>query len=166
MAKPQSGVDPQVEKLLSELDFSPESVIHTATRSARLFMDAAEYRIQCLRERNRTDRVADQTRADKALKLRGQAQALGEKLTEEGLKQMLLIEPSIIKAVEARDTAEEMDEWAKLLLEAFRMRDHDLEIIGRITGSEIAYSKALEAQAENQNTIRKNLKKKYPGGSI
>lgn len=166
---PKPATDPiaaEVSHLLSNLDFTPEDVVMAAATTPRLFIRAGEYRIDRLRERNQAKMVMEQIEADRSLTLRKEAAAAGEKLTEKNLEAQVTLDVEVVQAQQRYFAADEHDEYAKLVVEAFRMRRDCLEIIGRITGTEISYQKALEANAGKLEDTRRQLRNKFPGGTL
>lgn len=154
-----------VKHLLASLDFSPEDVVRAASSNPRLFITAGEYRIACLRRKSAADMNVDRIAAMTELEIRNLANERQEKVTENHVKALLQIDDVLTDAKKELAEADANDEWAKLLVEAYRMRRDVIEVIGRLTGNEMAYSKALEQQAETMEVRRRQLQNKYPGGS-
>jgi len=153
-----------IQELLDKIDFSSDNVVGASAETPRLFIKAGEYRIQCLRERNRAKMEHERIQADRGLVLRDEAIRNGDKMTEGKLEALLLMDKRVSTTLEDLNTADENDEFAKLLVEAFRMRRDVLEIIGRISGAEMAYQKAIEMETNRLVETRQKLKDKYPKG--
>ncbi len=149
--------------LLNSLDFQPQDVVRAAAENPRLFITAGEYRIACLRRAKAADMKVDKIAAETELDIRALANQRQEKVTEAHVKALLQLDDAFTTAKKELADFEADDEWAKLLVEAFRMRRDVIEVIGRLTGNEMAYSKALEQQAETMGDARRKLQNKYPG---
>jgi ABC-type Fe3+-hydroxamate transport system substrate-binding protein len=155
---------PDIDAILDSLDFSgTDDVVEALAITPRLFMNAADYRIACLRNRNQAEMNADLIEAQRGVDLRKEAAEAGEKLTEKSLEQTLTLDPDVVKGIQAKFAAVEEDEYSKLVVEAFRMRRDCLESIGRIAGTEMSYQKALESNQQKLAATREKLKQKYPG---
>jgi hypothetical protein len=57
-----------------------------------------------------------------------------------------------------------MDEYSKLVVEAFRMRRDSLRIVGDLVRDEISIVRAVEQSAEKVQETRRKLKERFPGG--
>jgi len=56
-----------------------------------------------------------------------------------------------------------MDEYSKLIVEAFRMRRDCLRIIGDLTRDDLSLQRASEESTEKMRETRRKLKEKFPG---
>lgn len=155
---------PSIPKLLKALDFTPETIAQAATEQPGLFMVAAEYRVDKLRARATAAVAHERIRAEQSLKLRAEARESGEKLTEAGIQDHLAVNRYAQEAAGSLAAAEESEEFAKLLLEAYRMRRDCLRVVAELVGVEVAMQKAVEAGAQQLAKLRPKLQEKWPGG--
>lgn len=158
----RSSPDP-LEDLLARLDFSPEAVVTAAAEQPILFLKAARYRVTRMRNRLQAAMQCEEVRADKAMALRSNARSSGERITEGAIAELLTVSPAVKNAQDVANTATEEEEFAKLLLEAFRHRRDCLKVIGDLTGAERAVRMLHEASTEKLQQSRRALEGKYPG---
>ncbi len=151
-------------KLLDALSFTDEEVGDAALEQAKLYLEAARYRIQCLRNKNAKTSAAEVTQATAELAVRRRLKEEGDKVTEGQVKAIALKKPSVQEALAAQMDAEEEDEFSKLLLEAFRQRRAAIETIQYLMGSEVAAAKLFSGEVSDKlKSLREGLRKKYPG---
>lgn len=155
----------EVLQLVNRLDFEPTQVVDAAAENPSLFLRAANIRIEQMRKRNQAKAAREERRAEVALHLRQDARETGERITESAIEQMLLVNPTIKPLSEALERAEEAEEYAKLLVEAFRMRRDCLKIISETAREEYNLQRAAEHGALKMREQRELLKKRYPGGA-
>jgi hypothetical protein len=152
-----------VDELLANLEFSPESVVTAACEQPKFFVQAVEYRMLTYGAATRARMAFDSGEAARALDLRHQARISGDKMTEGNLKELLLTDEAVMELDRLQHAAEEEEEWAKLLVEAFRMRRDCLKIVGELVGQEQATRQYYENSADKMTRAREDLKRKYPG---
>jgi hypothetical protein len=158
----QDGPVPvNVRTLLNKIDFSPDNVVEAASVNPGLYVRAIEYRLQCLTEKSRQDMNHKRLRAETELEIRRHAKANDEKITEDHIKAKLLLNKDVSAAGEQAQQAETMDEYSKLVVEAFRMRRDSLRIVADMSRQEMNLGRALEANADLQET-REKLRSKFP----
>jgi hypothetical protein len=160
--KPQLTQTP-IEALLSKLGFSPDNVVQVASENPLLFRDAIDFRQQCMRERSRSKMNWERTQAEQGLDLRATYRANGEKLTEDYLKSLLVLDSKVVAAAEEFAKADEAEEYSKLVVEAVRMQRDCLKIVADLTWNEVGIQKAVEANADKMRETRSRLNAKYPG---
>lgn len=154
---------PSAESLLKHLDFSPEDVVRSASLQPRLFMQAAEYRMEKFRARTTAKMHRDVVKAEQSLQLREEARNAGEKITEAIVEASLLKVPEVLEAEAEYAAADEAQEFAWLLVEAYRQRRDCLRIVSDLVGAEFAMQKAAAAGAEKIASVKDKLRKKWPG---
>ncbi len=162
--KPQPAKRRTVAELLGKIDFSPDNVIEAAAVNSVLFVDAIDYRRECLSKRNAAKMVMEQIQAGKDLNMRREARALGDKITERHIETSLLLDPDVADAMRLYDEAEELDEYSKLVVEAFRMRRDCLKIVGELMRGELSAQAAVEAGMEKMESSRRKLRERFPEG--
>jgi hypothetical protein len=119
------------------------------------------------RDRQQKDAALSALRASLSLKKRRVARQGGERVTEAHLGEALLTHPAIHDAQEALNSVIEQEEWAKLLLEAYRMRRDCIKVVGEMSAVEISVQRAMRAQsvaaAGDLTDIREKVRRRYPG---
>lgn len=163
MPQPNNKVDPRIARVLAKLAFTPEGVINAAVDNTPMFKDVADYRIDCLHNYNNADMTYDQLYAQRSIEVREQHKRMDMKLTEDGLKSILCLDPTVADARLKRMRAEEIDAHAKLMIEMIRMRRDSLETVAGLIGSAEAMHKAAEEAASKMEMLRESARRKYPG---
>lgn len=160
--KPNNGID--IKGLLDRIDFSSDNVVAAAAENAPLFRVAIDYRIDCLRSRNVAKMAWEVAEAELELKLREDARLNGERITEGHIKALLQADAGIAEFHKKYLNSDELDEYSKLVVEAFRMRRDCLRIIGDLTPDDLSIQRALEAGGHAKiAATRKKLKDRFPG---
>ena len=152
-----------VEDLLNRIDFSPENVVDAAAQNPGMFVEAIRYRVETMGARNAAKMSWERVQAEHELLIRKTAKDLGEKMTEGAIESLLLVDEDVTEARHAFDAADESDEFAKLLVEAFRMRRDSLQVVGNLMRSELSLQSAVEAGAGKLAETRRRLKDRFPG---
>jgi hypothetical protein len=115
----------QLIKLLAVVD---ENIINEAIRQPLLFVDAARYRVSKMREVSRSIARLESFVSEFGLRVRAKG-AGDQRLTEGFVKSKIQRSPTYKKLQSAVHDAERKQEFAKLLLEAYRMRRDAIRII-------------------------------------
>jgi hypothetical protein len=152
--------DIDIEELLEKLDFVDEDVVNAAKAQPTLFLTASRFRIQCMRLSTKAASKLETMRAEKSLAIRRKALSTAEKLTEGGISDKLRADEEVVKAQSACDKAKELEEFSKLVLDAYRMRRDALRIVSDLIGAEVFVQKHIAGDNELSNA-KKRLKEKY-----
>lgn len=153
--------DIDLEILLDKLDYSSEAVEHAAQEQAKLFEAAARFRVQRMRAHHKVLAMLALKKATLDKTIRDKYIEAGESLTEAQLKNQIQRSKSFQELQELVDKAEEEEEYAKLLVDAYRMRRDSLEIIQTHRTGEW---RALQTSTQTKMTksdLRKKLDAKY-----
>lgn len=122
--------DVDIERLLRKLAFPQEETEQAAVEQPRLFMDAATYRVHKMRERQQAEMHEENLRVDYSLKMR--AKFKGQKgTTEKALAEMVNKNPDLRDAVAAVAKTKRLEEWSKLLLDAYEHRRSSIKILAQ-----------------------------------
>ena len=148
------------------MEFLPEDILNAAAEQPRLFMDAVEYRVQRMDRRIQAEAAMKHMQAEQSLEIREEQAASADRITENKITAMLATDVDLQQTVQAFNQEERGEEYAKLLLEAYRMRRDCLRIIGELSGREFALNHIAEEGANKVKALKSTLKKKYPGGSL
>ena len=153
----------RVRLLLANLSFQPENVVSAAQQTPGMFRDAAEYRRLCLFERNRAKLKYESEAAAFSLKVRKAARDVGEKLTNDEINAKVTASLRLMPFAQARDRAEEGEEYSHLLVDAIRVRRDCLRMIADLVRQEISMQSAVEANRGPVDQLRAKLRARYPG---
>ena len=145
------------------LEFLPEDILNAAAEQPRLFMDAVEYRVQRMDRRIQAEAAMKHMQAERSLEIREEQAASADRITENKITAMLATDVDLQQTVQAFNQEERGEEYAKLLLEAYRMRRDCLRIISNLTRDEMSLQRAAEANAEKIASTRQRLRDKFPG---
>jgi aspartate/glutamate racemase len=149
--------------LLKKLDFLEEEIRSAAAEQPGLFEKAARYRVDLMREKVRAKMLLQKAEAELSQKLREVARETGEKVTENSLSEQVCLDSKVTRLQEAYDRAVEAEEYAILLLEAFRMRRDSLRVISSLVGTELAMKSLTSDYQEQMSEVKKKLRARYPG---
>lgn len=151
-----------VLRLLRDLDFSDEEIVDASKQQPKLFVEAVRFRVQMMRKRFEVESALSLARSQKAAKIRAKLKGRGERVTEGQVTERLGFDPDIVALETDVASAAQAEEYAKLLLEAFRMRRDALKVMADVIGAELFISKR-EFGATELQSMKKTLEKKYPG---
>lgn len=125
----------ELEDLLARLYFPEEEIQQAVLEQAKLFLAAADYRVKKMKSRQDAAYALDRLRAGYSLQVRKKFAAanVGGKrnVTEGQIKDTLERVEAINSAQEALGSAEALEEWSKLVLEAYRQRRDVLKILAQ-----------------------------------
>ena len=153
----------RVKHLLANLSFQPENVVSAAQQTPGMFRDAAEYRRLCLFESNRAKLKWESEAAAFSLKVRKAARDVGDKLTNDEITAKVTASLRLMPHAQARDRAEEAEEYSHLLVDAVRVRRDCLRMIADLVRQEISIQSAVEANRGPVDALRAKLRARYPG---
>jgi hypothetical protein len=150
-----------LKAILDNVDFSVEDVAEAAAKQPRLFLAAVDFRIAKMQELSAAEMVMEETSAERELAIRKEAQQGGDKITEGNIKARLTLDPKVMLVNRKYHEAKSLDERAKLVLEAYRMRRDSIDVIGNLSGAERAMEKLLERNAATLRKTKANLQNKF-----
>lgn len=153
--KPLIGeVDPQT--LVDRLAFSQEETQEAALEQAKLYMAAATYRIKKMRVRQEAEMHVDNLRVDYSLKMRFKHK--GQKgMTERAIQELVERVPDIREATADLAKAKRLEEWSKLLLDAYEHRRSSLKILTQFAFMQDSFSGQYEV--DKMKRQRERLKR-------
>jgi len=160
-----SQTDVDIESLLRRIDFSPEDIIQATAENTRMFMQAVDYRMEQVKLRNVAKMRQEEAEAAAELLLRKEARDTGEKLTENHIKTLLLTDSNLNTYRETRNTADEREEYSKLLIDMVRMRRDCLQIIQGMAMTEGSLRRAAESAGAELSKMRSKIQARYPGAA-
>ncbi len=153
-----------IKKLLEGVEFDPDDVVGTAVKQGVLFTDAIQYRLDCMTAQKRAELAHKRIEAETSLAVRKQYKEAGDKITEDNVKALVLLNSKVRKAADEEATADVYDEYSKLVCEVFRMRRDCLQIVTKMTADEVREQRALQAGSDKMREQRNTLREKFPGG--
>lgn len=154
----------RIDLLLQELDFSPEHVIEASVKQARLFSLVAEHRASCAGRRYSAKAKYELVRAEKALAIRRRAAKRGERVSEGYIAERAQVDPAVQAAQTAMAEAEKAEEYAKLLVDAFRMRRDSIRVVADMVAYNLGAAAGSGGEAKaGLNRMRRRLASQYPG---
>lgn len=159
--KPLVG-EVSLEELLERLSFPEEGLQQAVLEQAKLFMEAADFRIAKMRAYQGAKRELDGAKTQISLRLRAKyaVPQKGKKaLTERHLTDLVEQTQTVKVASAALDKAERLEEWAKLLLEAYRQRRDSLKIMAQFAYVEENFRVGV---GDRMKETRERLKSRLP----
>lgn len=151
----------EVLELIDALDFSPENVIGASSQQPKLFLKAVDYRITCMRRRIAAESKRDAMRVEVATAARSHAELAGVRATEAYISEKVGQNEAYITANESYLAQDTEEEYAKLLVEAYRMRRDCLKIVGDLMWAERSAERAREEGAAQLDEVRRRVREKY-----
>ncbi len=151
-------------ELLGKVDFEPENVVAAAATNSVLYVDAINYRLQCLTRKSEADMAAKRAYAEAEIVVRTTAKANDEKITEGHVKAILATDEVVTAAEKAREAADLFDEYSKLVVKVFEMRRDCLQIVSKWTHEEMRLGNITDAAREELSKTRDKLRERFPGG--
>lgn len=148
--------------LIDALDVDEVDIVSAAKTQSSLYFKAARYRVQKMRARIRRKSELESIEAEKALIIRKKDRKNAVKRTEGNIKQLLRRDPEYAAALQAFAKAEEEEELAKRLLDAFDYRGTAIEVIARLIGYDVAMEKKI-GDYKSLTELKSKVKLKYPG---
>jgi hypothetical protein len=151
--------------LIQHLDFSEENIIMADREQPGYFLEASRYRVKKLRSRIAKESALDSEKAKASLFFRSK-KGKREGVTEAYIKEKVVLDPRVQKSRELYDRSLVYEEWAKLLLEAYRERGRAIKTLAELLGAE-AFAQARVGHKEMElagfEALKRAVKKKYPG---
>jgi hypothetical protein len=133
----------KAKELISKLPIVQENILAEAAIQPQLFMSAAEYRILKMQKVSQTGIELEAAKAKIALKIRATKDDQGKKPTEGYVAQRTEAQSSIKQKRLEYEQARTEDEFAKLILEAYRHRRDAIRIIADVQMSQGGHNKEL-----------------------
>ena len=152
-----------IQSLLDQIPFDAANVQEAAAANPALFVKSIEYRIDSFRARTAAKMALEEAEAQKDVDLRKEARTTGDKITEKNIEQLLTLSPRIKQKREEYSQAEALDEYSKLVVEAFRMRRDCLRIIGDLSFDMQSMARAAESNFAKLQSTKDRLREKFPG---
>lgn len=147
-------------KILKELDISQETLSQAALTQGRLYMEAARFYVQAIKNAAQAKARLEERKADRAQYFRKR----GMKKTEGQVKELVALSPSVKKLQIKCIEADEKEQYGKLLLEALKMRRDAIRILSEVVEdearSELRLMKEKKAKRELQE-VKNRLSHKY-----
>jgi len=152
-----------IDQLLEHIDFADEEVEHAARSLPNLFKAIAKYRVRVLRRRQAAEQKRDIAKVDAAIECRRLAQEKGHKVTEAGIKELVESTSSVREAGAEVAQLQALEEFAKLLLEAYRYKNRSIQVVASLTGAERAMERYFDQvqSKEGLDAMRQRVNKKY-----
>jgi hypothetical protein len=157
--KPLIGeVDPQT--IVDRLAFSQEETEEAALEQAKLYMAAATYRIKKMRKRQEAEMRLDNLKVDYSLKMRFKHKGT-KGTTERAIAELVERVPEIREAVADLAKAKRMEEWAKLLLDAYEHRRSSLKILAQFAFMQDEFNGKYEVDRlkSKREKLRREMRK-------
>lgn len=145
--------------LIDTLDFSDEDIESAATQQPGLFLEAARFRVQKMRQRAQAEFRLDLAAANRAVQLREIKSEDGKKVfTEPAIKERVMKTKKVRIIRRKMERAFEAEEFGKLLVEAFRQRKDAIKIVMDSRLAEVG-GDIKAARDESNKKLRKKLQR-------
>lgn len=155
--------DPDVAKLLRHLDFEEAQAVAAAQEQPRLFYEAARLKAECTRKRLQCKNALQVLIAELTLEIRNDLIAAGERPSGPLVKARVLTHKKFAKAQADLELAMEMEEDAKLLVNAYRHRRDAIRAVVDQNRAEFGANSRRVLEEIDRDDLRRRLRAKYPG---
>ena len=154
-----------VNKLLRDMDFTEETITTALLNQSKLLVQASRYRVQKMRERMQAEAELEHLSVDVAsiVRQRGDSEV---RITEKFIEEQVLKNQKVRGAQSKFDDARVLEEWAKLLLQAFDSRGSMLKALVQLLGAEAAVESGFirnELERMGIGKLREKVRKGFPG---
>ncbi len=112
----------EIDRLIENLGIVDANILHEAARQPHLFIDASRYRVDCMRDRAQADARVAYLSARIATLIRQRYRDAGRKISEAQVKEQVAQNKKLREAQAHADNADAEEEFAKLLLDAYKQR--------------------------------------------
>jgi len=152
--------------LIEKLEFTEENIIVANREQSALFLEASRYRVKKMRSRIQAEAQLDAEKAQASIFFRSKKKTSKVNITEGHIKDKVAVDSDVHEARQKYDKAQVYEEWARLLLEAYRQRGHAIKTLAELLGAEanaqarVARKDLEQAGFEN---LRESVRKRYPG---
>jgi len=146
--------------LIKRLALVDENILAEAALQPQRFVDAARYRVEAMKQRAQAQAELEYRRSRLALAVRAKVAASGERATDKNTAERVE-NHSMIRELRAKlDRALEVEEFARLIMEAYRMRRDAIRVIAETQIAEgVKESRELEhiEQRRKVNRVARSL---------
>ncbi len=156
-----------LRELMDKLDFTEETLVQVLLEQAKLLMESSRYRIKKLKERLALE--ADFTRIQSEVSLRLRKEASDVKKTEAYIREIAASSPRVVRAKEKLDRAKALEEWGKLLVEAYHSRGSMAKALVQLISTEAAVESRFvkdELDRMGVSRLKRKVKSRFPGGDV
>lgn len=152
-----------IDQILAAIDFEDDEVEEAARTLPKLFLEAARYRVRVMRKRAQADSSLEATKVDTATAFRTAAAKNEERITETRVAEAVSQSQDVRRALSLVRDCQQHEEFAKLLLECFRLKKAAIQVVAELQGSERAIERMFDAQnkKEQLNNLRDKARRKY-----
>ena len=119
----------QAESLIGKLPLVDENILAEAAKQPILFIEAARYRVTAMRVRAKAVAELEARKSTLALRIRAKKTS-ARSITENAIKETVESQKSVIALRDRVEKAYALEEFSKLILEAYRQRRDAIRIIG------------------------------------
>lgn len=111
-----------LDSLIDKIPLVAENVVEEAAGQPMLYIEASRFRVEAMRRTGRAKAHLEYLRSRVGMLIRQRYRANGQKVTEWAVKEQVDCNKKVRLAIRDLNNAEADEEFAKLLLDAFRQR--------------------------------------------
>lgn len=151
-----------LQDLLDRLSFAEEGLQQAALEQAKLFMAAASYRINRMKDRQEAESKYEDLRVSRSLKLRMKYLTGGKKsVTEKHINDLIDHDQEIRDARDEVLKAKRREEYSKLLLDSYDHRRSSIKVLAQFAYVEDSM-KLGESLKDKRERLKSALPKRLP----
>ena len=149
-----------LKKLISRLHVSEETLLHAIAEQPELFQQAAEYRVEKLRDYIAAKAKYEATCAKVGIYYRN----LPDKRSESHIKELIVASKFVQTELQKMNEAKVADTFAELLVEAFKARGHACREMAQIMSVEASMTirdERLEREKKGLHHLADEIESRY-----
>lgn len=153
-----------IPRLIRKIDITDEDPVSAAAEQPSLFLEVARYRVQLMRNRTQVGLESKKLRAKAKIHAREKKKRHGNAFTEKSIDDHIEMIPEIRKMEREFEKKFRHEEFAKLFLDAYRMREKAVKVIIDARRYEADTYARDEKEKEGERMTRKiakEVRKKY-----
>ncbi len=151
----------KLDQVIKNLRVVAENIRAEAVNQPILFLEAARYRVDCMRRTSKAKAMREAWESQAWLAAKKKIEARGDRATLDLIKMVMQKEPEFEQHRAAVDEAEAQEELSKLILTAYRQRRDAVIILADAEGMETSKAMADMVSKEASRKLSMETRKVY-----
>jgi hypothetical protein len=148
----------ELDELIDKIPLVAENILEEAAGQPMLYVDASRFRVEAMRKATRAKAHLEYLRSRVGMIVRQRMRANGEKPTEWAVKERVDVNKKVRLAIRALNDAEADEEFAKLLLDAFKQRRDAIRVTAESQLAEGTRQESELRYLDNKNKMREKAR--------
>jgi len=151
----------RAQHLMDKLPIGVSTLERDAIEQPQLYLEALELRLETSHRRTAMEMNRNQVKAEIEAAFRIQCESDGKRATERIVDNHLETHPDVQRATKRLWAATEVDEMAKALVDAYRMRKDMIRVASDLTSMDVRREEAMKLMTQENERLRTLAEKKY-----